>query len=385
VVIALFAGAWTLWRGVGGGDRPLIPLSPIFIALWSIGGAAAIGAAWQAKFHRLAALMLAGVTGAVTSVSFIWFSAPDLALTQLTVEVMTTLLMLVGLRWLPAREPERGVYNPRTRRAANRRRGRDLFIAIAAGGGMAVLAYAVMTRELPQRTSYFLEQALPAADGRNVVNVMLVDFRGFDTFGEGVVLALVALTVYALLRRFRPAPEVLALPPQQRALPADAQTDVVSPTRAEHVGPGYLLVPRVLSPIVLAVSGIVAAFFFLRGHNAPGGGFVAGLVIAVGFLLQYVTFGTNWVEDQVRLAPRALIGTGLLLVLATAAGSFVVGYPLLTSHTFHLAMPAIGDVHIGSAMFFDLGVFCLVLGSTLLILVAVAHQSIRAHRGAGED
>ncbi len=115
-----------------------------------------------------------------------------------------------------------------------------------------MLAYAVMTRQLPERTSFFLEQALPAGGGRNVVNVMLVDFRGFDTFGEGVVLALVALTVYALLRRFRPAPEVLALPPQQRALLADAQTDLVSPERAAHAGPGYLLVPRVLGPIVLA-------------------------------------------------------------------------------------------------------------------------------------
>ena len=139
-----------------------------------------------------------------------------------------------------------------------------------------------------------------------------------------------------------------------------------------------------LSPIVLAVSGIVAAFFFLRGHNAPGGGFVAGLVIAVGFLLQYITFGTNWVEDQVRLAPRALIGVGLLLVLGTAAGSFAVGYPLLTSHTFHFALPVIGEVHVGSATFFDLGVFGVVLGSTLLILVALAHQSIRAHQESRE-
>src|SRR5205085_3721333 len=110
VVVALFVGALTLRRGVGVGDRPHVPLSPIFIGLWLVGGVGAVGAAWQAKFHRLAALMLAGVSGAITVVTFIWFSAPDLALTQLVVEVMTTLLILVGLRWLPAREPERGVY-----------------------------------------------------------------------------------------------------------------------------------------------------------------------------------------------------------------------------------------------------------------------------------
>jgi multicomponent K+:H+ antiporter subunit A len=218
-----------------------------------------------------------------------------------------------------------------------------------------------------------------------VVNVMLVDFRGFDTFGEGVVLSLVALTVYALLRRFRPAHEVMALPPQQQALPEDLRTDLVNPRLAQDTAVGYLRVPAVLVRLLLPISGVVATFFFLRGHNAPGGGFVAGLVMSVGFLLQYIVSGTEWVEQRLSLAPRVLIGAGLLLVLGTAAGSFVVGYPLLTSHTFHLSVPVLGELHMGSAMFFDLGVFCLVLGSTLLILVALAHQSIRAHRASGDD
>jgi multicomponent K+:H+ antiporter subunit A len=385
VVVALLIGALTLRRGIGAGDRAHVPISPIFIGLWLAGGVGAVGAAWQAKFHRLAALMLAGVTGAVTSVTFIWFSAPDLALTQLTVEVMTTLLILVGLRWLPAREPNRGVYNRQTRQVAFRRRARDLAIALAAGSGMAILAYAVMTRDLPERTSFFLEQALSGGGGRNVVNVMLVDFRGFDTFGEGVVLALVALTVYALLRRFRPAPEVLALPPQQQAVLQRNGTDLVSPKRAQQIGAGYLLVLQTLAPVILAIAGVVAAFLFVRGHNAPGGGFVAGLVMAIGLLLQYIAFGTDWVEDRVRLAPRVLIGVGLLLVLGTGAASLVVGYPLLTSHTFHLDVPIVGEVHVGSAMFFDLGVFCEVFGSVLLILTSLAHQSIRAHRIKGGE
>jgi multicomponent K+:H+ antiporter subunit A len=383
VAVALLVGALTLGGGIGAGDRPHVPLSPIFIGLWLVGGVGAAGAAWQAKFNRLAALMLAGVTGAVTVVTFIWFSAPDLALTQLTVEVMTTLLILVGLRWLPAREPERGVYTRGTRRKAIRRRARDLLIALAAGSGMAILAYAVMTRHLPERTSFFLEHALSGGGGRNVVNVMLVDFRGFDTFGEGVVLALVAMSVYALLRRFRPAPEVMRLPPQQELVLQRSGTDLVSPKSAKQRGPGYLLVFQTFAPVILAISGIVATFLFLRGHNAPGGGFVAGLVMAIGLLLQYLAFGTDWVEDRVRLAPRLLIGAGVLLVLGTSAASLAVGYPLLTSHTFHLALPLVGDVHIGSAMFFDLGVFCEVLGSTLLIITALAHQSIRAHRFKG--
>lgn len=146
----------------------------------------------------------------------------------------------------------------------------------------------------------------------------------------------------------------------------------------------YLLIPRTLAPFFLASAGVAATFFFLRGHNAPGGGFVAGLVMAIGLLLQYIAFGTDWVEDRVRLAPRALIGAGLLLVLGTSAGALAVGYPLLTSHTFHFKVPLVGEVHLGSAMFFDLGVFCEVLGSTLLIITSLAHQSIRAHRIKGE-
>jgi multicomponent K+:H+ antiporter subunit A len=259
-----------------------------------------------------------------------------------------------------------------------------MVVAAAAGLGMASLSYAVMTRDFPERTSFYLEKALSEGGGRNVVNVMLVDFRGFDTFGEGIVLAAVALAVYALLRRFRPASEVMALPPQQQALPRDLQTDLVNPRHVRDPAVGYLAVPAVLVRLMLPVSGVVAVFFFLRGHDRPGGGFVAGLIMATGVLLQYVVSGTEWVEERVRLRPRALIGLGILLTVATAAAPLAVGYPLLTSHTFHLRLPLLGDVHVASATFFDLGVFCIVLGSILLILVALAHQSIRAHRASGD-
>ncbi len=136
--------------------------------------------------------------------------------------------------------------------------------------------------------------------------------------------------------------------------------------------------------LLLPVSGVVAVFFFLRGHNAPGGGFVAGLVMSVGFLLQYLVSGTEWVEE--RLRPRAARDDGGRPPVRARHGrreSFVVGYPLLTSHTFHLNVPVLGELHLGSAVFFDLGVFCLVLGATLLILVALAHQSHPRAPGLG--
>jgi multicomponent K+:H+ antiporter subunit A len=381
VAIALATAA--LRDGLRPGARPVLPLAATFAGLWLLGGAAAVAAAWQARRNRLATLMLGGVVGVAVCITFVWFSAPDLALTQLTVEVVTTMLLLLGLRWLPRREPTGAGRLPG---AARLRRARDLGVAIVAGGGMAAMAYAVATRDLPVGPShFFLERASTDGGGRNVVNVILVDFRGFDTFGEGVVLSLVALTTYALLRRFRPAKEVLALPPQQRAVPPDLATDLLNPRRVRDPAVGYLMVPAVLVRLLLPLVGVVAVYLFLRGHDAPGGGFVAGLVLSAGVLLQYMVSGTEWVEERLRLAPRRLIAAGLLLVLGTAAGAFLAGEPLLTSRTWHLALPWLGEVHLPSATLFDLGVLSLVLGSTLFILVALAHQSVRAHREAEGD
>ena len=210
------------------------------------------------------------------------------------------------------------------------------------------------------------------------------DFDGLEGAGKPLSRAALDETGYewVVAKARRENLDLLGMLPPGLALRKE-RDDL--PRRAEALGPGYLLVARTLAPAILSICGIVAAFFFLRGHNAPGGGFVAGLVMSIGFLFQYIAFGTEWVEDRLRLAPRVLIGVGLLLVLGTAVGPLVIGYPLLTSHTFHLELPLIGDIHVGSAMFFDLGVFCEVLGSTLLIVIALAHQSIRARRATGGE
>ncbi|MCX7219975.1 MAG: monovalent cation/H+ antiporter subunit A, partial [Burkholderiales bacterium] len=212
------------------GERTLLPFSPMFALLWLIGGSAALACVWASKFHRLTALALMGVAGLCTVITFAWFSAPDLALTQLSVETVTTVLILLGLRWLPKRiaalealEVNSESLTTRARRMG--RRGRDLLLALMAGAGMTLLSYAMMSRDFPQSISpFFLERALPEGFGTNVVNVMLVDFRGLDTLGEISVLGIVALTVYALLRRFRPAPESKQIPLQQRLLAADIAT-----------------------------------------------------------------------------------------------------------------------------------------------------------------
>ncbi len=371
LVPLLLAGLPTGWQ-----LPPPHPVDPYFAMLWLAGGGCALAAAWQAKYHRLAALALAGGTGIVTAITFLWLSAPDLALTQLMVETVTTILILLGLRWLPPRLP------PQARPPAppwnvRLRRSRDMLIALACGLGMALLSYAVLVRPLPEGIAgFFLEKALPEGGGTNAVNVLLVDFRGFDTLGEITVLAVVALTVYALLRRFRPAPESVAIPAQQTSL-LDAAT---RQTPAEQANSGYLRVAGIYMRLLLPFMGITAVYFFLRGHNLPGGGFVAGLIFSVALIVQYMLAGTHWVEARMHLRPHRWLGYGLMLACATGLGAWAFGYPFLTSHTAHLDLPLLGELHLPSAFFFDLGVFVTVVGCTLLILVALGHQSIRSHR-----
>ncbi|MGY2315953.1 MULTISPECIES: monovalent cation/H+ antiporter subunit A [unclassified Pseudomonas] len=385
VLAAVIAGLIPmLYSGISWGDRPKIPGSIVFVTLWLLAIACALGAAWQAKYHRLAALTMVSVCGMVTCVTFVWFSAPDLALTQLVVEVVTTVLILLGLRWLPRRIEEVSPL-PSSLRKARIRRLRDFLLSTVVGGGMALLSYAMLTRQTPNDiSSFYLSRALPEGGGSNVVNVMLVDFRGFDTLGEITVLGAVALTVYALLRRFRPSKESMELPAQQRQLAPDVATDLINPRQASDTALGFMMVPAVLVRLLLPIALVVSFYLFMRGHNQPGGGFVAGLVMSVAFILQYMVAGTQWVEAQMSLRPMRWMGFGLLSATLTGLGALLAGYPFLTTHTWHFSLPVLGDIHVASALFFDVGVYAMVVGSTLLMLTALGHQSVRAHKPSNQ-
>ena len=382
-LIGVLAPTAAMWAdGIGWGPRPRVPASPEFVAFSVIGIACAIAATWQATYHRLAALTMLGVVGLVVCLTFVWFSAPDLALTQLVVEVVTLVLFLLGLRWLPKRV---AADDARPSLRVRVRRTRDLVLALVTGAGMAALSYAMLTRPAPQSISpFFLDHALPGGGGANVINVMLVDFRAFDTLGEITVLGVVALTVYALLRRFRPPLESTRLPRQQHASQGVA-TDLVHPRTTPDTLPGYMLVPAVLVRWLLPVAGMIAAYLFLRGHNEPGGGFVAGLVVAIAIVTQYLVAGAQWVEARMELNPLRWIALGLLAAVGTGAGAIVVGYPFMTTHTAHIDVPWLGVVHVPSALFLDTGIFAVVVGSTLLTLIALAHQSLRGRRLAAQD
>jgi multicomponent K+:H+ antiporter subunit A len=368
LLAAFAAGLWPVWaRGLAFGPLPPSPVEPAFVLMWAVGIACALGAAWQAKFHRLVALVLASGAGLVVCLTFVRLSAPDLALTQLLVEIVTSVLLLLGLRWLPKRIPFK--WTAAGARAALPRRVRDLAIATATGSGLGLLSYAVMTRPLPEHaiSRFFVERAWPEGGGANVVNVILVDFRGFDTLGEISVLGIVAVVVYALLRRFRPAPESIEpLPQHVQQSAAGASEDLMVPA----------VIMRAMFPVVV----LLALYLLLRGHNLPGGGFVAGITLAVGIILQYMAGGTRWTEERLAIHPLRWIAAGLLLAAATGAGAWLFGRPFLASHVAHVELPVLGALHLPSAFFFDLGVFCLVVGATGLMLIALAHQSTRAHR-----
>ncbi len=347
-----------------------------FAAIWLLGICLAFGTAYLAKYHRLAALVMLGGVGLIVCITFVWLSAPDLAITQLLVEIVTTVLILLGLRWLPKRTE--GLAESITLRARFRR-FRDLALAVVCGIGMTFIAYAVMTMPVPDTiANYFLENAYSQGGGRNVVNVILVDFRGFDTLGEIAVLGVVALTVFALLRRFRPADDSMDLPEQQRI---QNSFDEDRPERsAGDTVRDYLLVPSVIMTWLFPVIITFAVYIFMRGHDMPGGGFSAGLTLSIAFLLQYLAGGTRWAEDRLRILPLRWMGAGILTASATGIGAWFFGYPFLTSHFQYVDLPLIGKMPAATALLFDLGVFSLVVGSTVLILVALAHQSIRINR-----
>lgn len=324
----------------------------------SLGALAALtlGAVGATVLHRqrLLAVVFLSVVGLVVSLTFVRFSAPDLALTQLTVEVVTIVLLLLALYYLPPTGP---------REDTRARLLRDGAIALAAGGGMALASHRLLTGSFETISNYYLARSVPGGGGSNVVNVILVDFRGFDTFGEITVLAMAALGVHALLDALR-----------LRAPAADADGRPWSPERHPLF---LMMLMRPLLPLALVVS----VYLFLRGHNLPGGGFVAGLVTGVVLILQYLAGGIGFAQERLPANYPRWLALGLAIATATGVGSWFFARPFLTSAHTHLYVPLLGDIEIASALFFDLGVYVVVVAVVLMILAELGRISLRGAAG----
>ncbi|MCW5625116.1 MAG: monovalent cation/H+ antiporter subunit A, partial [Burkholderiales bacterium] len=312
-------------------------MNGIAICIWIV-LAVSTGAVVALHRQRLTALILTGAVGLAVSLIFAWFSAPDLALTQLSVEVATVLLMLLALPFLPAVTPLE---------SSAGRRLRDGTLAALLGIGMGLAAWWMMTTDGSTVAVEHIARSVPEGGGSNVVNVILVDFRGFDTYGEITVLAIAALGIVALLAKMADGGDA-------------GVAGVADPFRPVMLD----LLSRLLVPMAL----VVAAYLFLRGHNLPGGGFVAGLVTGVVLIVVYMGNGARWTHERLRTDFHRPLAAGLAVAGATGIGAWFYGHPFLTSAHGPLHLPVLGDLHWATAAAFDLGVFLVVVATVMLVL-----------------
>jgi multicomponent K+:H+ antiporter subunit A len=306
--------------------------------------------------QRLLALLMTSVVGLVVTLIFVRFSAPDLALTQLAVEVVTIVLLMLALFFLPHKIGKASHAG---------RLVRDAAIAVLCGVVIGSLSYAMMLEPQQRISDFFLQNAKAGGGGYNVVNVILVDFRGFDTLGEITVLAIAALGIFKLLTGlplFKPSSDA-----QGRQWALDK----------------HPLLLAVVSQALLPLALLVSVYIFFRGHNLPGGGFVAGLITAIAIILQYVAQGVDWVKQRLTLHYHGLVATGVLIAVLTGCASWLFGRPFLTSWFDYYQLAFLGEIELASAIAFDVGVYLTVVGSSLMILANLGKMTT-SHRPVHE-
>jgi multicomponent K+:H+ antiporter subunit A len=358
IVAIVATGFWAFVTGPhAAGTRPLTLADPIAAVGWALLVVATLAVVLMHR-NRLLALLLVGVVGLIVSVGFIYLSAPDLALTQITVEVVTVILLLLSLNFLPKLTPKE---------SAPLRRLRDGVVASAAGIGAGGLIYLLLTREaaFPTIANYFVENAKIGAGGTNIVNVILVDFRGYDTFGEIIVLGIAALVIFALIETI-----LKGGPANDRLLswvPAEKRAGDRHPMM-------FVVVTRMILPMAI----MVGVFVFLRGHNMPGGGFIAGLIVSIALLMQYMASGFAWAAERKTVNYHAMIAAGVLIASATGIGAWFNRMPFLTSAYTYVHLPPLEEFELATAAFFDLGVFLTVLGAVMLALASISRLAIRS-------
>jgi multicomponent Na+:H+ antiporter subunit A len=344
-VVVAGALGFVAWGLIAAGVAPRIPaawgdlrLGPASIALIGLaGGLAAVRAR-----SLLATLIAVGLAGLVAGLTFMLNGAPDLALTQFAVESLVVVLLTVALFVMPLRAPS-------TRTRAERSIDAALSVGFAAMLFVVLLDMGVA----PQRTEtseFFAARSYVDAFGRNVVNVILVDFRGFDTLGETTVLALSAIIAWSLLG------------------PRLAREE-----RAEIATNRSAFILTITSPLFFWLLLALSVIVLLRGHNEIGGGFVGGLTAALAFAVVSLADGVERARARLRLHPLSLAGGGLLLAVAS-------GFPGLVMHGdflrhVWLEWDVLG-VHVkqGTTLLFDLGVYLAVLGTVLAFLFGLTRE-----------
>ncbi|MGE0216580.1 Na+/H+ antiporter subunit A [Mycolicibacterium sp.] len=355
---------------LGARSRPEFTLwdSPLQVVVGGLMLAAAFGA--TVMRNRLASVLLVGVTGYGCGALFAFHGAPDLALTQFLVETLTLVVFVLVLRVLPAETGGADISRFRLPRAV---------LAVAVGVTVTTLAAFAMAA----RTGRPIAELLPDAaylrgHGANTVNVLLVDIRAWDTMGEISVLLVAATGVASMVfrhRRFGSAPRVSdAGQPDIGRLAvfagnSPAAGDITWLRGSELRDPRHRsLVLEVATRLIFPVMMVLSAYFFFAGHNTPGGGFAGGLMAGLALVLRYLAGGRYELGETLPLDAGKILGAGLTLAAGTATASLLVGAPALSSALIEFQVPVLGTVKFVTAIFFDLGVYLIVVGLVLDVL-----------------
>ncbi|WP_430782879.1 Na+/H+ antiporter subunit A [Actinoplanes sp. G11-F43] len=308
--------------------------------------------------RRLTAVILVGITGYANAGIFLLHGAPDLALTQFLVETVTLVMVVLVLRRLPSHFSQRpGSWRRRVR----------VGIGLAVGTVMAGVGYlAVAARQAVPISIDFPELAVTYGGGTNVVNVILVDIRAWDTMGEIAVLVAVATGVASLT--FRHAGEL------HRRGPVGTPTDP-PPGEPVWLMAGHTLeagrrstMLEVVTRLLFHVIILLSVYLLFTGHNTPGGGFTGGLVAGLALTVRYLAGGRFELAAAAPVDAGAVLGAGLLTAVGTGVGALVLGGEVLQSAIIDLHIPLLGHLHLVTSALFDIGVYLIVVGLVLDVL-----------------
>lgn len=301
-----------------------------------------IAGALTAVFARQRVAIALGVGTVGFMIAILWFiwQAPDLALTQTIVETVSIIPLFLAFSYMP-RLKDRPV-----KPSANR-----LNATVAIAVGFVATCFTLLSfdsRLFAPIGEFFVENSVPLAGGRNIVNVILVDFRGLDTVFETSVFAVVAMAIAMLVQSRR------------------KDEGVVKAESPLMINP--VIVPAISRPLFYLVL-VFSLYLFFRGHHNPGGGFAAGVMAASAVVIWALAFERTAAMQLVPIQPRYLIGAGLLTITGVGLAAMIFGYPFLTQAFRSIHVPFIGEVELASALLFDLGVWLVVFG-TIYSMVA---------------
>ena len=326
--------------------------------------------------RRLTAMVLVGVTGYGTAMMFVLHGAPDLALTQFLVETVTIVVFVLVLRRLPANF------------SARPRSGRWIRIAVGVAVGVVMSGMAMVAvggREAIPISVEFPDLAVSYGHGRNIVNVALVDIRAWDTMGEIAVLVVAATGVASLIFQRPPRNE----PGPRRAEIPQPQV----PRRREKVwlrGGATLRTARrsiifeVVTRLLFHTIVLYSIYLMFSGHNAPGGGFAGGLVAGLALAVRYFAGGRYELDEAAPVDAGMVLGAGLFVSVGTGVVAMLFGGTVLQSAVVDLYLPAIGDFYLVTSIFFDVGVYLIVVGLVLDILRSLGAEVDRQIEVEGE-